>query len=186
MADSQFIERCLSWAMDKGLAFTFIFISAVVALLNMDILFGYPLDGPHKFVLFLLLLFACIYGHYFLKAIRVWLYITNPRNYGVETCAEVKAIRNTVREIFSGCHSASLDDWQRWDDDFFNVHLSKAERKNEWRELQPIVMATRKLRLAQNFDNKISTDEGAMLKAYEDIETFSPKYLDATSWAQFK
>ena len=127
--------------MDKGAFFGTVFLGGFGMLLKMDVLFGYPLDGPHKFVLFLLLLLVCVYGHYSMKAIRIWAFTKNPRNYGVETCSEVKAIRNTVREIYSRCNSASLEDWQRWDDDFFDTHLSKTERDNEWVYLRPIAVS---------------------------------------------
>ena len=120
------------------------------------------------------------------ESYQVWAYLKNPRNYGVETCAEVKAIRKTVREIQSHCDTAGIEDWQRWDDEFFSDHLSKADRAREWLILEPIVMAVRNLRLASNYENQVSVNDDAQIKAYEDIEQLAPKYIEVTSWADFK
>lgn len=106
--------------------------------------------------------------------------------YRDEVHQQVMAIRNMVREIRARSHSAGRDEWQRWDNDFFNVHLTKTERKSEWKQLQPVVSAVRTLRLADNFDNQISTDAEAQLRAYEDLEKYIPKYLRKTSWAERK
>ena len=70
MLDSQAFEKGVSILMDKGAFFGTVFLCALGVLIKMDALFGYPLDGPHKFVLFLLLLFVCVYGHYSMKAIK--------------------------------------------------------------------------------------------------------------------
>lgn len=90
----EFFEKVLEWCADNGIIFGGLFIVVSGALLKMTELFGYPLDGPHKVVLFCLLIFVCVYGHYSLKAIRLWAYLRSPMSYSKEVFDAVREARS--------------------------------------------------------------------------------------------
>jgi len=147
-------------------------------LLNWPIFGEFVMDNALKGVMIALIWFLIF---------SVWIaYKLCFPSYREKVYQEVIAIRNMVREIEAQKTSAGREDWQKWDDAFFNEHLTKADRASEWRALQPIVMAVRNLRLASFLDNKISSDENAIVGAYDDITQYTPKYLKKTIWAERK
>jgi len=98
MPESKFIDTCITWLLDKGLFSGFFFVATFGAILKMDNLFGYPLDGPHKFVMLLVLLFVSVYGHYSLKAIRTWYHLKNPKSYNAQVFEDIRKIRERLFE----------------------------------------------------------------------------------------
>ena len=71
MGGTEIVEKCLSWAIDKGWFFAALFLFSSVAIIKMDDFFGYPLNWPTKCILISLLVFGCVYTHYLVKAIRL-------------------------------------------------------------------------------------------------------------------
>ena len=180
MAESAIIEKCLSLAVDKGLVFTSIFVFAGGALLNMSEIFGYPLDGPHKAVLFALLLFVCAYGHYSLKAIKLWILLKTPKTYSTYTKVKMNELRDLVEDIAGGIHSGVVADLQLWD--------TRLRKYNEFcidvecsEELEPIVTATRHIMTYKG--NNISNDrlEAAYMMFYEGKAV--REFMNKTKWA---